>query len=199
MDTHVHDSEGDDAVSKDLIETAELLSKLDRSKRLMMECRSVFPTIGQNSIGRTSFNTAPFYRVHGYNARVELSTPITDEFIERNRQLGKWINENTLIRLYGILYHHGFFAKLDKTLIGCREMDFLRRMRHAFTKTPLNYRPDDKKNVRLRKEILEYFNRPEEDFPEGEIPAPIDTVVLPIFEGCRRYVTAHTAHTPKHN
>ena len=72
-------------------------------------------------------------------------------------------------------------------------MDLLRRMRNAFTKTPLNYRPNDKENMRLRKEVIRCFGLKEQNFPEEQIPTPIDTVVEPIFKACREYIAAYTA------
>ena len=174
----------------DAIDTTEVLKKLERLENLLLQCRSVFPTLTQELIGHCSFVTPSYYLRRGYKARVQLSEPITIEFIERNRQLGKWINENTLIRLYGILSYHGFFKKINQTLSGGKEMDLLRRMRDALTKTPLNYRPGSKKNIRLREEIMKHFRLRKEDFPEEEIPTPINTVVEPIFQACRQYIVS---------
>jgi len=107
--------------------------------------------------------TAPYYLSRGYEAQVQLKEPISAEFIERNKQLGQWINENILIRLYGILNYHGLFRRIDQDLPGGREMDLLRRMRNAFTKTPLNYHPNDKENIRLRKEVIRCFGLKEKN------------------------------------
>lgn len=178
----------------DAIDMPDVLEKLDRLESLLLQCRSIFPTMTHAMIGQRSFVTAPYYRGHGYEAQIQFSEPITAEFIERNRQLGKWINENTLIRLYGILDYHGLFQpKIDQNLVGWREMDLLRRMRNAFTKTPLNYRPNDKENIRLREEVIEHFRLNKEGFPEDEIPTPINTVVEPVFKACREYIAAYGA------
>jgi hypothetical protein len=78
-----------------------------------------------------------------------------------------------------------------------RDID-LRLMRNAFTKTPLNYRPNNKKNIRLREEVIQCFDLKEQNFPEDEIPTPIDTVVEPIFKACREYIAAYTtAHNKR--
>jgi hypothetical protein len=66
-------------------------------------------------------------------------------------------------------------------------------MRDVFTKTPLNYRPNDKENIRLRRKVIQHFGLREQDFPEDEIPTPIDTVVEPIFKACREHIAAYTA------
>jgi hypothetical protein len=95
-----------------------------------------------------------------------LPDPITAEFIERNRRLGKWINENTIIRLYGIMNYYGFLEKTDQTLPGWREVDLMRRMRNAFTKTPLNYRPEDPDDIRLREEVIVHSSLNRGNVPE---------------------------------
>jgi hypothetical protein len=68
------------------------------------------------------------------------------------------------------------------------------RMRNAFTKTQLNYRPNDPENVELRNQVISHFVLNGEEFPEGEIPTPINKVVEAIFKGYRSYVSAKTNH-----
>ena len=69
-------------------------------------------------------------------------------------------------------------------------MDLLRRIRNVLTKTSLDYRPSDLENRQLRQTIIEYFKLEEHDIQE-QIPIPINKVIDPIFEGCRRFVKAY--------
>jgi hypothetical protein len=158
-----------------------------------LQSRSVFPTLSRELVGYCQFRTAPYYLGRGYAAQTQLQNPITTEFIERNRRLGKWINENAIIRLYGIMSYYGFLEKIDQTLPGWREVDLMRRMRNAFTKTPLSYRPEKPDNVRLRAEVIEHFSLNRENSPEEEIPTPIDPVLQPIFKRYREYISAKRA------
>lgn len=173
--------------------SAPIIEELDELESLFLQCRSVFPTLTQELIGHRQFRTADYYLGRGYAAQIHLQDPITAEFIERNRRLGKWINENVIIRLYGIMSYHGFLKKIEQTLSGWREVDLMRRMRNAFTKTPLNYRPNDPDNIRLREDVITHFGLNRGNFPEEEIPTPIDTVVEPIFKCCREYISAQCA------
>jgi len=172
-----------------LIDANVILSEVDALQDLYLQCRSVFPTIDPRLVGQCRFTTALYYLRNGYVATVELKDPISTEFIERNRRLGKWTNENTIIRLHGIISHHGLLKKIDHDLPGATEVDLMRRMRNAFTKTSLNYKPEDKENVKLRIQVIRHFEL-QEDSSEGEIPTPINTVVEPIFNGCRAYIQA---------
>ena len=83
--------------------------------------------------------------------------------------------------------------RLGQSLPGWREMDLLRRLRDAFTKTPLNYRPSEPRNVRLREEIIKHFALPAVDVFQDEIPTPIDNVLELIFTRCREYASAYAA------
>jgi hypothetical protein len=170
----------------------QIVRELDELEALLLQCRSVFPTLPKGLIGHREFNTAPYYSGRGYEARIQLKDPITAEFIEQNRRLGKSINENAIIRLYGIMKYYGFLKEIDQTLPGWRAVDLMRRMRNAFTKTPLSYRPDDPDNIRLREEVIKYFGLTKEiraPFSE-EIPTSIDSVIEPLFGDCRKYIEA---------
>lgn len=182
---------------REAADTREVLQHVDFLNSLLLESRAVFPTLGADSIGQRMFRTAPYYQSRGFDAQIQLREPISAEFIQRHRQLGRWINENALIRLYGVLHYHGFFTKLASELPGYPEMDLLRRLRNTLTKTPLNYRPHDPDNVKLREVVIERFNLKDEDAQE-EIPLPINKVIEPLIEGCRRYIVAWTeAHNQR--
>ena len=170
-------------------DSADLLAELDHLNGLLLECRAVFPTMDVDMIGQREFSTAPYYQRRGYRAQIRLEQPISADFIARQRQLGRWINENALIRLYGILNYRGLFKELKKALPGYLEMDVLRRIRNVLTKTSLDYRPDDAENRRLREAVIRHFDLGERDIQE-QIPIPINKVVDPIFEGCRKYILA---------
>ena len=171
-------------------DSADLLAEVDHLKGLLLECRAVFPTMDSRMIGQREFSTAPYYQRRGYRAQVRLEQPISAEFVERQRQLGRWINENALIRLYGILNHRGLFKKLDKQLPGYPEMELLRRIRNVLTKTSLDYRPGDAKNRRLRETVVQRFELEEHDIQE-QIPIPINKVVEPLFDRCKEYIRAY--------
>jgi hypothetical protein len=166
----------------------EIIAEIDALEDIVIQCKSLFPALSDNLVGKDSFPTPPFYRSRGHDAYIRTEKPITQKFINQYLKVGKWLNENAIIRLYGIMYYHGLLKKIDSTVNGWKEVDLMRRMRDAFTKTKLNYKPNDPRNTRLRKEVISYFDLPEAQFPEGEIPTPIDKVIRLIFEGCRNYV-----------
>jgi hypothetical protein len=164
------------------------ISEINALENIYLRCRSVFPALTDEIIGHCEFTTAPYYLRRGYIAQIKTAKPITPDFLKENRKLVKWINENAIIRLYGIMNYYGFLNKIDKNCSGWKEVDLMRRMRDAFSKTGLNYRPEKPDNVRLKDEVIEYFKLNKNDFTGGEIPTPIDTVVERIFKACRKYI-----------
>lgn len=170
-----------------------VIAEIEALEKIYLQCRAVFPALSDSIIGHNEFTTAPYYLKRGFLAHVRLGSPITKEFIEQNSKLVKWVNENALIRLYGIMNHHGFYDEIDHNRKGSEEVDILRRMRNIFTKTVLNYKPEDSENVRLREKVIAHFKLKKEDYKDGSIPTPIDTVVGKIFRSCKEYIKEQIA------
>jgi len=80
------------------IDIAEVREKLDHLESLLLQCRSVFPTLGQELIGQRAFMTASYYLSRGYEAQIQLKGPISTEFIERNKQMDQRKHLDTPIR-----------------------------------------------------------------------------------------------------
>ena len=175
---------------KTINDAYRIIAEIDALEDIFMRCRSVFPALDNSLIGKTSFETAPYYKWRGYNVSVHTGNQITKDFIDRYSTIGKWLNENAIIRLYGIMDYYGFVKNIKDYhhISGWKEVELMRRMRNVFTKTILNYRPEDSDNFQLRKELMDYFKLEENQFSGGEIPTPIDKVIRPIFEGCRQYI-----------
>jgi hypothetical protein len=170
----------------------EIVSEINALKKIYLRCRSMFPGLPDSIIGRDEYMSPQFYVKQKYFIHVKTETPITKEFVDQNTKLVKWTNENALIRLYGIMHYHGFYKKIDKNCCGWKEVDLLRRMRNIFTKTVLNYKPDNIENIKLKKEVVKNFNLNIDNYKSGEIPTPIDTVVFKIFEACKKYIKEKT-------
>lgn len=175
-----------------MTDVEQAIKEIDELDDIYLSCKSIFPRIDKSMIGKTSFLTAPYYLLRGYNMTINLDQSITAEFIEKYRQVGNWINENAIIRLYGILHYYNFIGqneKIDKEILGWRHVDLCRRIRHCITKSKLNYAPsEDSDNSKLRKEIISFYCLSPDEYEEGEIPTPTDTVIRPMIEGCKKYI-----------
>jgi hypothetical protein len=169
-----------------------IIAEIDELQDIFLQCKSFFPALGEKLIGNKSFPTANYYAFKGYNVLINTQSPITEDFIGRYARIGKWLNENAIIRLFGILHYHNQVGKknqLLKDLPGYKDIRFCCWIRNVITKTKLNYEPETEDNTKLRKELISYYGLKPEDFKEG-IPTSVGQVVEKIFEGCKIYLRA---------
>ncbi len=170
-----------------------IIAEIDELVDYYLKCKSIFPRISDSLIGESSFKTAPYYRKLGYDAAVHLDKTITVQFIEAHTKVGNWINENAIIRLFGVLHYHGFVgedARINQDISEWRHLDICRRIRNILTKTNINYEPNDPDNRKLRDEIISFYKLTPNEYEVGEIPTPTDSVVRPMFTGCKNYIRA---------
>ena len=178
-----------------MCDVEEICKQIHDLEDIYLRCKHIFPAIGSDMIGQTVFKTASYYQWQGYNITINTGTPIDQNFIDRYMQIGNWINENTIIRLFGVMNYHDILDSIDQSLPAWRDVDLMRRMRNVFTKTRLNYEPNDPDNIRLRGDVIDYYNLNENEYSEGEIPTPVDSVIQPMFERCKEYVRAKLGGT----
>ncbi len=171
-----------------------IIRDINGLENIFLHCKSFFPALGNSLIGQQSFDTAPYYQARGYKVSIHTDRRITQDFLDTYSRIGRWLNENAIIRLYGIMDYYRFLNNIDQSVDGWKEVDLMRRMRNVFTKTNLNYQPSDQDNMRLRQEIIARYSLIEDQQPKGEIPTPIDKVLQPIFEGCRNYIKEKGLH-----
>jgi len=181
-----------------ITEVEQIIQEIDNLEDIYLSCKSIFPKLHESLIGKTEFPTAPYYQKRGYNIKINTGKVIDKEFINKYAETGNWINENSIIRLFGILTYHqqvGGNAAIDKSLPGWEDIRFCCWIRNMITKTNLNYQPKIPKNIELRKDIISYYELKEEDYIDGEIPTPIDKAIQPMFDGCRNYLRAKYKRT----
>jgi hypothetical protein len=175
-----------------MTDVGQAIKEIDELDDVYLSCRSVFPKIDKSMIGQTSFLTAPYYLLRGYNVTIDLGQPLTAEIIKKYRQVGNWINENAIIRLYGILHYYNFIGQnveIVKRIPEWKHVDLCRRIRNCITKSKLNYTPgEDSDNSKLRDEIISFYCLTSDEYEEGEIPTPTDTVIKPMIEGSKKYI-----------
>lgn len=171
----------------------QIIAEIDELQDIFLHCRSFFPTLSDNLIGKTSFPTADYYVFKGYAVFIQTGDPITKDYINKYAKIGKWLNENAIIRLFGILHYHdqvGDNNPLLPDLLGYKDIRFCCWIRNVITKTKLNYKPESDNNIKLREELISYYGLTPDDFKDGVIPTPVNKVVEKIFNGCKTYLKA---------
>ena len=149
-------------------------------------------------IGHTQYCTAPFYRAEGYDAIVKFAEPLTDQKIDGLNDAGHWINQGFVVRLAALLQScqiigtKGSGIQLIPGLDGYEEVSILRELRNAFAHSSGKYDSTDSDKRKLYNRVIKHFSLDPKQYPEddGKFPIPIDKVLVPLAEGCKKYVRA---------
>ena len=190
----------------------EIVAKIDRMVADLFHVRALTPCMRGNLIGKTRFRTAPLYRRKGYNIHFEFPSPLTEEDIDRYRGVGDWINQSFVIRLCALLESHEVllkpqkrrrkpdkkreattkFEKVVKGLRGAPDARILVGLRNAFAHKGNRHNPKRRDERELFQAILTRYALQRNAHPAGRksFPIPIDDVLKPMADGCKKYVRA---------
>jgi len=169
-----------------------VLAQIDVQIAFLLRCRSVFPRLGGDLVGQRTFEAPEYYRQHGHDVVVTLPEPMTAGFISDLNNLAHWLNENFVLRLFAVLESNGLFrARIRNELDGHDEMDMTRRLRNMIGHGGL-YDPDDADKRKLYDRIVQHFQVNSQSYLDDPMvyPLGVGQVLVPLAEGCKRYVTA---------
>ena len=173
--------------------SSDILCEIDAQGWKLLSTRAVFPYMKEDMIGEKRWRTAPLYRHYGLDISFTFAEPLTAESIREMNEIGYWINQNYVIRLFALLQSHNIVSEtksINQELPGHEEIDILRRLRNAFAHTAGWYHNEDAEERHLRNRIIEHFSLKEANHPASGrmFPIPIDEVLIPLTEDCKRYV-----------
>lgn len=168
---------------------AKINKDIDQIWQYHLNVRSHFPFARKEHIGKQIIESSPFYAIHGYVIKYDYGKELKNDDIVRINKLSNWLNQNALIRLYALMNYYDFVGKnikIDQSKNGWKELDLLRRLRNLFSHTDGSYNSEDIEQSTLVAELKSYFNLEQDTF--DHFPISIDSVIEPIFEGCKAYV-----------
>jgi len=178
-------------------EAQRIIEQIDIQLRNLLNIRAMFPTIKDNMVGQTKFQTAPFYQNKGLNIVFNLSSPLTLEKINEINEIGRWANQSFIVRLCALLESYQVIPQngqrhINQKLDGHEEVDILRRLRNVIAHTSGRYNPNNPEEKKLYMRIAEKYSvkikNPE---TSTEFSLDIDTLLFPLADGCKRYVNAY--------
>ena len=81
-------------------------------------------------------------------------------------------------------------GKIDQSIDGWEEVDLVRRLRNQFAHSSGKYDPNDPEEKKLYERIVTFFkvSLAKDSSEATEFPLPIDVVLEPITEGCKKYI-----------
>ena len=166
-----------------------IFREMDTLKANFENCKAYFPRMSKKLIGSQQFNTAPRYWHKGFPVTFSSNKPLTAQDVKKNNEISHWLNENFAVRLYAILNSYNIVSEkvcIDKSIDGWKDVDLLRRLRHVIAHNSGRYNPEDKEDRKLLTKIISHFNL--DNANRKAFPLAINTVLDPLFEGCKRYV-----------
>lgn len=170
----------------------EIIETIEQHWQNLLLIRSVSPYLKDFMVNRRDSPTAPYYKNRGYSATVWFDDPLTPEKIKVINLATHWVNQGFVVRLYAFLEYCGVYKKIFYELDGHDEIDILRWLRKWFAHTSGYYDPNDDKRRKTYERVIDHFKLNREHYSEDErlFPIPIDAVLGPLVEGCKRYVIA---------
>lgn len=174
----------------------DVLSLLDNLWINFKNCRAHFPAISETMIGQQIIPTAPYYIADGFQVSFVLSEPLNQSKIDKMHEIGHWINENFVVRLCALLESRGIISKdeskkIDQDVEGWKDIDLVRRLRNYFAHSSGKYNPSKNEHVKTMRVLNEHLNIGIDG--RASFPLMIDTVLEPLFKGCRKYAESKTA------
>ena len=173
-----------------------VLKDIDDLRDQFTNCRAYFPYMSMNHVGLSQISTAPYYISQGFKIQFNFSIPLTEYHIQKNNEIGHWINQSVIVRLYALMEYYGLVSnkiKIDQSEPGWKELDILRRLRQIFSHKSGKHDPRNNMEKKLIQQIISHFNMSISD--HNDFPLNIDEVIDPIFSGCKTYVRSKLKNT----
>jgi hypothetical protein len=177
---------------------SDLIEQIDAQLKNLLTARAMFPHMREHLVGKKECTTAPFYWNRGFKITFSFAEPLTALKIADSNQIGHWINQNYIVRLYALLASFSVISdtrSINTQLDGHDDVDILRRLRNVFAHGSGWYDQTSPKHKKLRERIIEHYALEPDNHPESDdkFPIPIDRVVVPMTEACKRYSVMKTS------
>ena len=179
-----------------MIAASQIIDQIDIQIHNLMNVRAVFPTLWKGMAGAHQFRTPPFYSSQGYNVTLVFDPPLTEQQIEEINRIGRWANQSFVVWLCALLeFHHVIPVEaqghFNNKLEGHEEIDILRRLRNELVHQSGKYNSQEPESRKLYERMVHRFLlRTESANTAHEFPVHIDGFLVPLAEGCKRYVQA---------
>jgi len=174
-------------------DSADVIEEMKVLYHKFMELRAHFPYTDEKMIGQKILRTAPLYsKTLGKDIIFDFGVPLTAEDIKNINEIGGFLNENVIIRLYALLEEHGILIyqkEVDKTIEDHEAAYLTKQLRHRYAHSLGRPDAQNKEHKALFDKLNNYLKPPVPfEIENAEyFPNSIDTVIIPLFRGCHKY------------
>jgi len=154
-------------------------------------CRSHFPSMTPDLIGKKEILAAPFYISQGFNVKFIFDQGFSKADMNSINQIAHWLNQNFIIRLYAILNCFHLISDnidIDFSAAGAVELNIVRRLRNCFSHSSGRFDSQNQYHVDTMKMIHEKLNIEIDSLADW--PLSINTILKPLMDGCVKYASS---------
>lgn len=161
----------------------EICTEIDTQWECHLMTRAIFDSQFPN---RLTYQSAQLYRQHGLNFHVEILNSKSDQFLKSSKRVAVWLNQNYVIRLYGILDQ---FLPLDKYSKDEEVIALLRMLRNNIGAHSMGKQSNNRKKiVKATQLINKLFGRNISEENVLNYTLSVDSVLLPLKEQIKSVV-----------
>lgn len=176
---------------------SDAVDDIDRQIALLKQSRAYSRYLSSKHVGLTAIDIPWTLGPEGSKATIEFPSPLTDDQIRGHNEVGHWHNQNFIVRLYAVLETHGLVSstvKIDTSAPGHEDVQIVRWLRHRYGHGSGRYNSKDSDDRRLLNTMVARFTLNKAIFEDlGEFPVMINTVLLPLADGCKTYAKSKSA------
>lgn len=160
---------------------------------LLQRSRVALPHFDEAAVGGRVFKSAPSFAARGLAVQFEFPKGLTESQRRKFHEIGHWINQNFVLRLYSVLESGkvvGRYIDIDHSLTGSEHVDTVRLLRNVFSHGTGRYNSKRSEHRELRARLLKSFQLDADEYPESWFPLPVEGVLMKLGKGCELYVRA---------
>lgn len=162
----------------------ELNQALDLLWKNFNNCRAHFPALGEECAGATAVQTAPYYVRQGFNLAFQFSEPLTIGEIGKMNEIGHWISQNFVIRLYALLQSFQVPLKPSERKASAH-VCIVKGLRDCFAHSSGRFPPTKEEHNKTLDQLCTTLGIDRNGLTDW--PLSIDEVLKPLFFGCKEY------------
>jgi len=176
-------------MSKD---SADVFKEMEALYLKHMELRAHFPYTNEGMIGQRVLGTAPIYK-NALNKDIIFDfgeSGLVAEDVRSINEIGGFLNENIIIRLCALLEEHKILQsgkEVDRTIDDNEAAILTKKLRNAYAHSLGRPDPTNPDHRALFRRLNEYLGLNEDIKTAEHFPNSIDTVIIPLFKGCKKY------------
>lgn len=164
-----------------------LYNDMDELWQKFLKAKAYFPYLNESAIGKNSLGSSDFDQMFGISMWLKFSKNLTKREIEDINEIGYYINQNFIVRLFALLQSYGVTDDLPnfKNYKYYEYIEVLTLLRNCFAHSSGFYNPANRNHRKAIEKIKELFGV--EQIKEDWFPIPKDRVIFKIFSGVKEF------------